>query len=95
MAKTSMSCPNLLQSSIPKASAGSFNRKYVIELVRRVCSVFCLMVLDSGGIVVPGFVAAALLESAQIWNELLSFLPIAIVFLLLLRYSRLLWAEFQ
>ena len=53
------------------------------------------MVLDSGGIVVPGFVAAALLESAQIWNELLSFLPIAIVFLLLLRYSRLLWAAFQ
>ena len=77
----SISCPTLLQSPIPEASAGSFNREYVIELVRRVCSVFCLMVLDSGGMVVPGFVAVALLD-AQIWNEL-SFLPIAIVFLLL------------
>ncbi len=34
MAKMSMSWPNLLQSSIPKASAGSFNREHIIELVR-------------------------------------------------------------
>ncbi len=96
MAKMSMSCPNLFPSPIPEVSAGSLYREHLIELVRRVGSVFCLIVLDSGGMAFAGFVAAALLDYTQIWNELLvSFLPIAIVFLLLLRYSRLFWAAFQ
>ncbi len=79
-----MSCPNLLQSPNLLVSAGSFYRKRLTELLRRAGSVLCLIVLDSTAMVVAAFIAAALLDQVHIWNELLvSLLPVAIIFLLL------------
>jgi exopolysaccharide biosynthesis polyprenyl glycosylphosphotransferase len=78
-----MACP-MLQSPTPEVSVGSFYREHLTELLRRVGSVFCLMVFDSAGMAVAVFAAAALLDNLQIWSELLvSLLPVAIVFLLL------------
>lgn len=79
-----MSCPNLLQSPNLIASAGSFYRKRLTELLRRAGSVLFLIVLDSVAMVGAAFIAAAFLDHIQMWNELLvSLLPVTIVFLLL------------
>lgn len=82
-----MSCPNLLPSRIHKVSAGPFYSKHLTELLRHACSVFCLMLLDSSAMAVAGFMATALLNDVQIWNELLSFFPVAVTFLLLVMSS--------
>ena len=81
-----MSCPNLLQSRIPKASAvDSYGN--LTELLRHACSVLCLILLDISGMAIAGFMAATLLNDAHIWNELLSFFPVAVTFLLLVMSS--------
>ncbi len=90
----SMSCPNLLPSPSYEVIAGSFYREHLTELLRRAASAFCLAVLDSAGMTVATFVAAALLKDLQIWNELLvSLLPVAIVLLLLVMNGLHLYAQ--
>lgn len=89
-----MSCPNLLRSPNPEVREGFLYRKNLTELLRRAGSIFCLMVLDSAGMAVAAFMAATLLDDLQRWNELLvSLLPVAIVFLLLVMNGLHLYAK--
>ncbi len=79
-----MSCLNLLQFLSPEASAKSFYQQHLTKLLRRLGSVLCLILIDSTGMAGAAFVAAAFLDHIQMWHELLvSLLPVAIVFLLL------------
>lgn len=79
-----MSCLNLLQFLSPEVRTNSFYQQHLTKLLRRVGSVLCLSLIDSAGIAGAAFLAATFLDQIQIWNELLvSLLPVAIVFLLL------------
>ncbi len=89
-----MSCSNRLRSPSFEVIAGSFYREHLTELLRRAASVFCLTLLDSAGMAVAAFMAVMLLDDFQIWNELLiSLLPVAIVFLLLVMNGLHLYAQ--
>lgn len=78
-----MSSLDLIQFLSPEVSAKSYERQHLTKLLHRVGSVLCLLVIDSAGMAGGAFVAAALLDQLNIWNELLPLLPVAIVFLLL------------
>lgn len=82
-----MSCPNLSQSPSPEINVGFFHSEHLTKLLYRVASVLCLALLDSAGLTVSTFVAATLLNTVQIWNELLPLLPVVIIFLLLVMSS--------
>ncbi len=74
---------NLLSSPRSEVSASFLYRQQLTELLRRITSVACLIILDSTGMTVAAFGAAVLLGELQKWDELFSLLPVAIVFLLL------------
>src|SRR3712207_5532376 len=78
-----MSCSNLLPNSLVEISAPGFKRKYLTEFLRRVCSIICLILIDSMAIAGAAFLAIVLLDDLPRWNELLSLLPVEIIFSIL------------
>lgn len=75
-----MSCSNLLPNSLFEISKPAFQRKHLIEFLRRLGSIVCLILLDSMAMAGAVFLAIVLLDDLHRWNELLSLLPIEIFF---------------
>lgn len=83
-----MSSLNVLPILSDEVNVNSLYQQHLTKLLRRAASILCLMVIDAASIVGATFIAAALLDHLVVWNELLvSLLPVAIVFLLLVMSS--------